>query len=128
MNDALVREWVHKAEHDREAVLALQHRRRKPIHDVVCFHAQQCAEKYLKAFLTSLDSAFGKTYDLEELCLQAMKHDGTFALVKDLAHVLTPYAVPVRYPGEEPGRKQANHAVKSMLKIRAFVRSKLRKP
>ncbi|HBI42076.1 MAG TPA: hypothetical protein DDY78_04345 [Planctomycetales bacterium] len=44
----LTREWVKKAEADR--VVALQSSQSAtPLHDAVCFHAQQCAEKYLKA-------------------------------------------------------------------------------
>ncbi|MBW1960508.1 MAG: HEPN domain-containing protein [Deltaproteobacteria bacterium] len=33
----------------------------------VCFHAQQCAEKYLKAFLTFKNIDFPKTHDIGEL-------------------------------------------------------------
>jgi len=35
-----------------------------PVWDGVCFHAQQCAEKYLKAFLEERNMSFGKTHDL----------------------------------------------------------------
>ncbi len=35
--------------------------------DTVCFHAQQCVEKYLKAVLVSEAIDFPKTHDLEEL-------------------------------------------------------------
>ena len=43
------REWVRKAEADY--VIARQCSRGKiPLHDGVCFHCQQCAEKYLKEY------------------------------------------------------------------------------
>src|ERR1035441_6136638 len=43
------REWVAKAEEDYLAALDLARRRKRPLWSGVCFHAQQCAEKYLKA-------------------------------------------------------------------------------
>jgi HEPN domain-containing protein len=50
MND-VVEEWIFKAEGDfttaeRELVATVA-----PNYDAVCFHAQPCAEKYLKALL-----------------------------------------------------------------------------
>ena len=44
----LTREWIRKAEADHHAAVKL-HRGSDPLHDIVCFHCQQCAEKYLKA-------------------------------------------------------------------------------
>ena len=44
-------EWVSKAEGDF-AVVGILRRSRKPgRRDAICFHCQQCAEKYLKARL-----------------------------------------------------------------------------
>jgi HEPN domain-containing protein len=43
----LTREWVRKAEADYVMASALS-RLVPPVHDGVCFHCQQCAEKYLK--------------------------------------------------------------------------------
>lgn len=51
-------EWVVKAEGDF-AVLERESRARKdPSYDGICFHAQQCAEKYLKARLHEADISF----------------------------------------------------------------------
>jgi HEPN domain-containing protein len=44
-------EWVAKAEGDFAMVERESHARKNPNYDGVCFHAQQCAEKYLKARL-----------------------------------------------------------------------------
>ena len=50
------REWVKKAEQD--FVIAQQSSRSTvPVHDGVCFHCQQCAEKYLKGLLEELGMA-----------------------------------------------------------------------
>jgi HEPN domain-containing protein len=43
----LTREWVAKAEGDRVTARRELRARRRPNYDAACFHAQQCAEKYL---------------------------------------------------------------------------------
>jgi len=43
-----VEEWIEKAEEDFHVALSLRRSRRYPAHNAVCFHAQQCVEKYLK--------------------------------------------------------------------------------
>lgn len=55
--------WAEKAEQDYEmAVSAL--RRKKPNIYGACFHAQQCAEKYLKSMLVAKKKQFPRTHDL----------------------------------------------------------------
>jgi len=49
--NVMATEWVEKAEADYRTAEREARVRKAPSHDVVCFHAQQCAEKYLKAFL-----------------------------------------------------------------------------
>lgn len=48
---AATRDWIAKAEADYLAAVDLARRRKLPLHDMVCFHCQQSAEKYLKARL-----------------------------------------------------------------------------
>jgi HEPN domain-containing protein len=49
-----VRQWIEKAEHDlRNAEHTLTLRDEDCPFDTVCFHAQQCVEKYLKGWLSS---------------------------------------------------------------------------
>ena len=63
--------WVHRAEEDW--LLACSAVRRKvPLIYGTTFHAQQCAEKYLKAVLVSRRHTFPRTHDLialHDLCL-----------------------------------------------------------
>ena len=57
-------QWVAKAESDlRNAAHTVKLKTDCPT-DTVCFHVQQCVEKYLKALLISLAMAFPKTHDL----------------------------------------------------------------
>ena len=72
------REWVKKAEQDY--VLAVQGSRSEvPVHDGVCFHCQQCAEKYLKGLMEELGLAVPKTRNRRgpfwPLCGQGLVHD-----------------------------------------------------
>jgi len=61
------REWIDKAEEDFAVATTLARPRKKPLWGPVCFHAQQCVEKYLKARLNEASLAFHKSHDLEHL-------------------------------------------------------------
>lgn len=54
----ITREWVDKAEGDYIAAQREVRARKNPVYDAACFHAQQCAEKYLKARLTEAGIRF----------------------------------------------------------------------
>ena len=70
MTDPLA--WAERAEEDY-VVARSSLRYRKPLTYVACFHAQQCAEKHLKAILVSKGEAFAKTHDLLLLSGQCEK-------------------------------------------------------
>src|SRR6266853_1414307 len=61
------REWVKKAEEDYLSALDLARRRKVPLHNSVCFHCEQCAEKYLEARMEEAGLHIPKTHDLEAL-------------------------------------------------------------
>jgi HEPN domain-containing protein len=63
----LTREWVNKAEGDHNTARREIRARKLPNYDSACFHAQQCAEKYLKARLQEASFGFPLTHDLEVL-------------------------------------------------------------
>ncbi len=67
--------------------------------DTVCFHAEQAAEKYLKALLTFLGVPFGKTHDLPELLLLLPDDSSISVAVGDLSG-LADAAVAARYPDD----------------------------
>jgi HEPN domain-containing protein len=115
------RAWVERAEED--FILAGSAlKRKKPLTSGVCFHAQQCAEKYIKALLISRGIEFPKTHDLlmlNNLCSAA----GIFLEV-DQKHLntLTDYAVRTRYPGEAPTVDDAKEAIALAKLIRNLAR------
>jgi HEPN domain-containing protein len=64
---SVVRQWVQKVENDlKNAAYTLRMGKDCPT-DTVCFHAQQCAEKYLKALLVLRGLEFPRTHDLSQL-------------------------------------------------------------
>jgi HEPN domain-containing protein len=67
---------------------------------VACFHAQQAAEKALKALMILHGIAFRRTHDLEELAAR-LEHAGQALPVSETDLIrLTPYAVEFRYDDE----------------------------
>ncbi len=100
----------------------------EPFTNTVCFHAQQCVEKYLKAYLTFINKPFGKTHDIAELIELCKEEDYEFEYLYEIkANKLTRYAVEVRYPDEFyiPSIDEAKEAVEIAKKVKSFIRRKL---
>lgn len=113
--------WVEKAEEDFElSKSALQ--RKKPLPTGACFHAQQCAEKYMKALLISKGTDFPKTHDLLMLNNLCSKAGILLEIEPKLLNTLTDYAVRTRYPGEGPVLADAKEAMEITKLIRTFAR------
>ncbi len=86
-----VLEWVDKAEGDwatmlREAAVA-----EEPNFDAVCFHAQQCSEKYLKARLVMAGIEFRKSHDLLYLLNLVLPVEPSWSFLHDSLFKLTAY-------------------------------------
>ncbi|HEX5836905.1 MAG TPA: HEPN domain-containing protein [Anaerolineales bacterium] len=113
--------WVEKAEEDfLLAQSAL--RRKKPLVTGACFHAQQCAEKYMKALLVFRKAGFPRTHDLlllNTLCSSA----GIFIEIDaKLLNTLSDYAVRTRYPGQQPTPADAKEALEITKLVRKLAR------
>ena len=63
----LTQEWIDKAEGDFRTAGRELRTEQLPNYDAVCFHARQCAEKYLKARLQETDIPVPPTHDLTVL-------------------------------------------------------------
>ena len=66
--------WVRKAEADLRGAEQLA-KAKPPLHDLLYFHCQQAAEKYLKALLQELSLVIPRLHDLEDLLHLALPHD-----------------------------------------------------
>lgn len=118
-------EWVAKAEEDlTTAAHSLRLGRDCPT-AVVCFHAQQCAEKYLKAYLVFEGVGFPKTHEIEDLLSRIPKQARPDLSTEEQA-LLTEYAVGSRYPGwREVSLQEARTAVALARRVRRHIRSLL---
>lgn len=123
---AVIRGWVEKAENDlKNAALTLRAGEECPP-DTVAFHAQQCAEKYLKALLSFRGTDFPRIHDLGEL-VALVSADVSIGISVEEQRRLTAYATVTRYPGDyEPvSLAEARRAVTLARRVRAAVRKAL---
>jgi len=92
-----------------------------PNYDAVCFHAQQCVEKLMKAVLISRNQLPPKTHDLVRLNgLLASAVPGWTWQLPDL-RLLDRAAVDFRYPGESADSEEAQQ----VLAVAAALRGRL---
>ncbi|HEV7213819.1 MAG TPA: HEPN domain-containing protein [Chloroflexota bacterium] len=86
---------------------------RPPLTSDTTFHAQQLAEKAMKAFLTWHDRPFRKTHNRVEVGQACVEIDASLQTLLGQAAALTEYAWAFRYPGdpEEPTLQEAEDAL-----------------
>ena len=96
---AVFLEWVAKAENDlKTAAFTLKLGAECPT-DTVCFHAQQCVEKFLKAVLVREGVAFPKSHNIAQI-VALLPSRLWVVLTADEQDRLTEYATVTRYPGD----------------------------
>lgn len=122
----LVSQWLSKAHQDIAAARTLVNAD-PPLLYPACFHAQQSAEKFLKAFLTHHQIEFTKTHNIGALLNLASNADPELAARLGGASTLTPFGVELRYPGDapEPDAGEAREAVALAEKVRDEVLARL---
>ncbi|MCD6155893.1 MAG: HEPN domain-containing protein [Candidatus Atribacteria bacterium] len=90
----------------------------------MCFHSEQSAEKYLKAYLVYCNREIPRTHNIAELVYRCAEIEPEFRKLLDTdIPSLTSYAVAMRYPGEElfPHLEEARRAVKLAEEVKVFV-------
>lgn len=122
--------WLLQAEQDLDDAKYVF--RGKRFH-LVCFLAQQAAEKALKAFLYANGETRVFGHSVAELCRRAISYDKEFEKAKK-ASVLDKYYVPTRYPNGLPGgvpyevfdEVDAERAIKLSEEVIELVKRKLK--
>jgi HEPN domain-containing protein len=109
----LVRQWLARADADLDTAKFLFSPGRS-FFSAICFHCQQAAEKYFKAFLTWHQIEFPKTHDLGMLLGLIASIDSSLAASLTEVAALNPYGVDIRYPGDVPEitREDAEEAMR----------------
>ncbi len=122
----LVKQWLIKAEHDLGTIeREFQENQRESYTDIICFHAQQAIEKYLKAYLIFNKTNFSKTHNLEILKELSIKIDKNFNNLE--LGKLNDYAIDIRYADDfyMPTLKEAEEAYDLALKAKEFILPKI---
>lgn len=121
----ITEEWVNKAEGDFATAQREVQVENMPNYDAVCFHSQQCIEKYLKACLQEENIAFGRTHDLTKLLDSLVTIEPSWERFRNPLDELTAYAVEFRYPGISADQSIANQAFADCTEIRQVIRQHL---
>jgi HEPN domain-containing protein len=122
-----VKEWISFAEDDiRMAEVAIKLKSNVP-YRIIAFHAQQSAEKYLKAYLVSQNVDFPYTHSITTLLKLCDKYALQIKEIQD-ADLLTPYAITARYPGQDERvtKGETLKAIAMAKKVRQMVRTALK--
>jgi len=127
-NNTIAMEWQRYAAQDLASAEYLLMMKPKPL-EVICYHCQQSAEKYLKAFLAMQGSTISKTHDLTALNKMCSGIDQDFTVIADDCLGLTDYGVQARYPFQlELTEADVSQAMQAAKRIESFVASKLVHP
>lgn len=127
---AIVNEWLAKADADfRFAEVNL--REGSEFFAQICFHFQQAAEKFLKAYIIAMDLPFGKVHDLVNLLRTCSTRDPSFSALQEECILLNTAYIETRYPVHWPtnyDREAAELALAAAAKIARKVSSSLPLP
>lgn len=114
-------EWIAKAEEDAAVAERERRIRKNAAPGVVCYHAQQCIEKYLKAVLQDQGRPIPKIHDLAILFDLCDFQHLSLAIDRDGLIRLTRFATRFRYPGESAMPEDAREAVALMRNYRKWI-------
>ncbi len=120
-----VQNWFAVAEKDLQTagVLILQD---LWAYDILCFHCQQGAEKYLKALLVYYDVEPPKVHDIRQLLAMLLSLNEEVLSLQDAVD-LNDYAVRYRYPDhlEIDDMDIALRAIHLANEVKSFVKAKI---
>ena len=118
----LTAEWIQKAEEDFFAANQLAGAYELTPFNVVCFHCQQAAEKWLKSRLCENNVHFPKTHDLRQLLTLLNSDYPLWSSLTDQARRLSFFSIDTRYPGDSASREDMEQALLDMCAVRNQVR------
>ncbi len=123
-NKDIAKEWFKIAEADLSSAEFLQNMQKIPT-EIICYHCQQSAEKYLKGFLSLKGEAIKRSHDLVILNRECRKYDADFETIEEDCLILTDYGVNIRYPFPmDINVSDIKVALQSAYKIKDYVLAK----
>jgi len=124
--NSIVKEWLNIAEMDIASANFLRDMHPIPV-EVICYHCQQSAEKFIKGYLAFKGDEVLKTHDLLVLNGLCIKYDEEFLSINEECLRLTDYAVNIRYPYPmDLNESDIEIAIKDSQKIKNFILPKLK--
>jgi HEPN domain-containing protein len=108
--NATVNEWVANADGDFRTAERELHPAGTPNFDAVCFHAERCVGKVMKALLIHLNVIPPRTHDLVALDCSLTPVCRTWSWRAKEPRLLSAAAVDVRYPGDSADMEEASEA------------------
>jgi HEPN domain-containing protein len=124
MNRELAREWFDKAEEDFGFAAKTLSDPDITYYAQICFHFQQAAEKYLKAYIVAFDLSFKKIHDLPELLKICISQKPELGQAMEACEFLTDFYIDTRYPVHWPSqitKEEAEKALKAAQKIKQLI-------
>jgi HEPN domain-containing protein len=125
----VVKNWILKANNDLKTGKD-EMGTDEPATDTICFHMQQCVEKYLKGYLVFHEVGFRKTHDIAELIELCKSVSEKFEELYSMdADSLTVYAAEIRYPDDfyMPPLEETRDCIDIAVKAMGFVKERLKK-
>lgn len=113
-----VKEWLAKADGDYRTARRELGVKESPNYDAVCFHAQQCIEKTLKAMLIHKEVVPPRTHNLIRLSELVVSHYPDWVHGQEDFRFLTRAGVGFRYPDEFADREDAEEALTVCTRVR----------
>ena len=123
----IIEEWIAKAEDDFKFARII-FAEGNEYYDQICFHFQQSAEKYLKAYIIAHGLGFEKTHDLPLLLQRCSAKDPAFEALKSSCDYLNAFYIRSRYPVDWPMETTKDKTQRALLaaeQIRNLVKSLL---
>ena len=120
-NKETAKEWFEIAERDLASAEFLQEMRPIPV-EIICYHCQQSAEKYLKGVLALAGEEITRTHDLLLLNKKCCAYDNDFEKIENDCLALIDYGVKLRYPFPlEIAESDMRLAIKGAKSVQQFV-------
>lgn len=129
VNKKIILDWLNKAQEDFDFASANLKDSTNTFYSQICFHFQQSAEKYLKAYIAANELEFKKIHDLIELPRICQNHNQKFQDLKDECKLLTVFYINTRYPAHWPTeitKQNTEKAGESAERIGIFVNDLLK--
>ena len=125
---AITQQWVDKAEGDWNSMNREGQVQNAANYDLVCYLAQQWAEKYLKGRLQEANIAFPKTHNLPALLALVLPVEPSWNILNTALTKLDDYDVEFRYPGSDATAADAQTALQFCRNVREVARRSLGLP